>query len=120
VASRVIALVEALQLLHILVTIVPGFYQQSAVCIAPATDVTPHDFRLNRISERLWVRPLAMCVLSTVVVFLAKTVDNTAIDQLVPDITPDSIVTPLTIISASMLVIATFAVAAMVSAGSTY
>ena len=57
-----------------------------------------------------------MCVLSTAVVFLAKMVDNTEIGQLVPAITPDSIETLLTIISASMLVIATFAVASMVSA----
>ena len=73
-------------------------------------------FLLNRLSERLWVRPLAMCVLSIVVVFLAKAVDNTEIGQLVPEITPDLIETLLTIISASMLVIATFAVASMVSA----
>ncbi|MBK7564114.1 MAG: DUF2254 domain-containing protein [Propionivibrio sp.] len=73
-------------------------------------------FLLNRINERLWVRPLAMCVLSTAVVFLAKTADNTGIGQLVPAITPDSIETLLTIISTSMLVISTFAVASMVSA----
>ena len=52
-------------------------------------------FFLNRISERLWVRPLAMCVLSTAIVFLAKTVDNPEIGQLVPAITPDSIETLL-------------------------
>ena len=73
-------------------------------------------FLLNRINERLWVRPLAMCVLSTAAVFLAKTADNTGIGQLVPAITPDSIETLLTIISTSMLVISTFAVASMVSA----
>jgi len=73
-------------------------------------------FLLNRIGERLWVRPLAMCVLSTAVVFLAKMADNTGIGQLLPAITPDSIETLLTIISASMLVISTFAVASMVSA----
>lgn len=48
-------------------------------------------FLLNRLSEQLWVRPLAVCVLSTVVVFLAKTMDNTEIGQLVPAITPDSL-----------------------------
>jgi uncharacterized membrane protein len=73
-------------------------------------------FLLNRIRERLWVRPLAMSVLSTAAVFLAKTVDNTGIGRLVPAITTDSIETLLTIISTSMLVIATFAVASMVSA----
>lgn len=73
-------------------------------------------FFLNRIRERLWVRPLAMCVLSTTIVFLAKTVDKPEIGKLVPAITPDSIETLLSIISASMLVIATFAVASMVTA----
>ena len=72
-------------------------------------------FLLNRIGERLWVRPLAMCVLSTATVFLAKTVDNPEIGKLVPAITPDSIETLLSIVSASMLVIAVFAVASMVS-----
>jgi uncharacterized membrane protein len=57
-----------------------------------------------------------MCVLSTTIVFLAKTVDKPEIGKLVPAITQDSIETLLTIISASMLVIATFAVASMVSA----
>ena len=73
-------------------------------------------FLLNRISERLWIRPLAMCVLSTAVVFVAKTADNAGIGQLVPAISTDSVETLLTIISASMLVISTFAVASMVSA----
>jgi len=49
-------------------------------------------------------------------VFLAKTVDKPEIGKLVPAITPDSIETLLSIISASMLVIATFAVASMVTA----
>lgn len=73
-------------------------------------------FLLNRISERLWVRPLAISVLSTAAVFLAKAVDTNEIGKLVPAITQDAIETLLTIISTSMLVIATFAVASMVSA----
>ncbi len=73
-------------------------------------------FLLNRLNERLWVRPLLMCVLSTAAVFLAKTVGNLGIGLLVPEITQDSIEALLTIISASMLVIATFAVASMVAA----
>lgn len=73
-------------------------------------------FLLNRFSERLWIRPLAMCVLSTAIVFLARLADNIEIAQLVPAITQDSIETLLSIISASMLVIATFAVGSMVSA----
>ena len=56
-----------------------------------------------------------MCVLSTATVFLAKIVD-TQKSVIVPAITTNSIETLLSIISASMLVIATFAVASMVSA----
>ena len=73
-------------------------------------------FLLNRISERLWVRPLTMCVLSTTLVFLAKTMDTEEMGRLVPAITTESIETLLSIIAASMLVIATFAVGSMVSA----
>jgi uncharacterized membrane protein len=73
-------------------------------------------FQLNRIGERLWVRPLAVCILSIIGVFLAKTTDNTQIGQLVPDITTNSIETLLSTNASSMLVIATFAVASMLSA----
>ena len=73
-------------------------------------------FLLNRISQRLWVRPLTMCVLSTALVFLANTMDTEEIGRLVPAITKESLETLLSIIAASMLVIATFAVGSMVSA----
>lgn len=73
-------------------------------------------FLINRFSERLWVKPLAMCVLSIAGAFLAKMADEIETGQYVPEITPDSIETLLTIISASMMVIATLAVASMVSA----
>ncbi|MEP6889726.1 MAG: DUF2254 domain-containing protein [Nitrospirota bacterium] len=63
------------------------------------------------------MRPLAMCGLSIVGVFLAKTADNTTtLARFVPEIGPGSLETLLSIISTSMLVIATFAVASMVSA----
>lgn len=55
-------------------------------------------------------------MLSVVIVFLVKTVDIPEIGKLVPTITTDSIETLLAIISASMLMIATFAVASMISA----
>ena len=74
------------------------------------------NFFLSRIKERLWVKPIAMCILSIVGVFLAKTADYVEFDQLIPDITQDSIEKLLSIISTSMLVIATFAVGSMVSA----
>lgn len=73
-------------------------------------------FLLNFIRERLWVRPLAVCVLSIAFVFLAKVADDTGLGEYVPDIASNTIVTLLKVISTSMLVIATFAVASMVSA----
>nr|WP_067291711.1 DUF2254 domain-containing protein [Marinobacterium profundum] len=73
-------------------------------------------FLFNRISERLWVKPLLSCVLSILWVFVAKMADYAGLAALVPSISPDSIETLLSIISSSMLVIATFAVASMVSA----
>ena len=73
-------------------------------------------FFINRIRELLWVKPLVFSVLSAVIVFLIKMVDAAAIGQLVPAITEQSIKTLLTIITGSMLMIATFAVGSMVSA----
>ena len=73
-------------------------------------------FVLNRFGERLWVKPLAVCILSIAAVFAAKIADRLDLDQAVPDITGDSLEALLSIMAASMLVIATFAVASMVSA----
>lgn len=73
-------------------------------------------FFLNRMRERLWVRPLIFCLLSLTGAFLAKLMDHTKIGHVVPEITPESIETLLAIIAASMLVISTFAVASMLSA----
>jgi uncharacterized membrane protein len=73
-------------------------------------------FLLNRISERLWVKPLAMCLLSIAAAFAARTADHTGLGGLLPDITSRSINTLLSVIASSMLVIATFAVASMISA----
>lgn len=73
-------------------------------------------FILRRIGERLWVKPLLMCLLSIAAVFLAKLADDTGLARFVPSISPESIETLLSIIASSMLVIATFAVGSMVSA----
>lgn len=73
-------------------------------------------FLLNRLGERLWVRPLLICLLSIAAAFLASAADDTGLDRYVPDISPESIETLLSIISSSMLVIATLAVTSMVSA----
>lgn len=71
--------------------------------------------QIARIRERLWVRPLAVCILSIGAVFAAKFADTTEAGQFV-DITLDSLETLLSIMAASMLVIATFSVASMVAA----
>lgn len=73
-------------------------------------------FFFNRIRERLWIKPLVVSVLSAVTVFLIKMVDTEALGELVPTISEQSIKTLLTIITGSMLMIATFAVGSMVSA----
>ena len=73
-------------------------------------------FLLNRTAERLWIRPLAMCVVAIAGAFLARAADQWIAADVVPAITSESIETLLTIMASSMLVIATFAVASMVSA----
>lgn len=73
-------------------------------------------FLLNRFHDRLWVKPLAVCLLSTVAAFVAKLADDTFLAQIVPVIAADSIETMLSIMATSMLVIATFSVTSMVSA----
>lgn len=73
-------------------------------------------FLINRLRDRLWVRPLVVCLLSIGAAFAAKLADGTHLKEIVPKITPDSIETLLSIMASSMLVIATFSVGSMVSA----
>ncbi len=73
-------------------------------------------FLVNRFKNRLWVRPLAVCVLSIGAAFVAKIADGTKLAKLAPVIAPESVETLLSVMAASMLVIATFSVASMVSA----
>ncbi len=74
------------------------------------------EFIVNRMRERLWVRPLAFCIVSLGGVFLAKVPDLYNLGSGLPVIDPESIEALLTVVAASMLVIATFAVGSMVSA----
>ncbi|MEZ6193325.1 MAG: DUF2254 domain-containing protein [Phycisphaerales bacterium] len=76
-------------------------------------------FRLNRLKEKLWVRPLVMCIISVSAVMLAKAIESTSIAELLPEITAESVEALLTTLTAGMLVIATFAVGSMVSAYAT-
>ncbi|MBU2225160.1 MAG: DUF2254 domain-containing protein [Gammaproteobacteria bacterium] len=73
-------------------------------------------FIINRFRDRLWVKPLATCLLSIAAVFGAKLADGSIFAELMPTIAADSIEALLSIMAASMLVIATFSVASMVSA----
>ena len=71
---------------------------------------------LNRAGERLWVKPLVVCLLSIVAAFAAHLADGTGLGDFVPEITQDSNETLLKIMASSMLVMATFAVSSMVAA----
>lgn len=73
-------------------------------------------FFISRIKERLWVKPLALCVLSIGGSFVAKLADDTGLAAVLPEINPDSVEALLSIMASSMLVIATFAVGSMVAA----
>ena len=75
-------------------------------------------FLLNRIREKLWVKPLLFCVLSVAAALLASAVDGMPDKwvELIPDVKRDSIEDLLKITAASMLVIATLSVSSMVSA----
>lgn len=73
-------------------------------------------FLLNRFRSRLWVKPLVVCLLSIATAFVAKLADDTALTQILPVLEADSVETLLSIMASSMLVIATFSVASMVSA----
>ncbi len=73
-------------------------------------------FIWNRLKENLWIRPLAMIVFSVGLVFLVRLADSTNGRDWAPEITVDTIETMLSIMASSMLVIATFSVASMVSA----
>lgn len=72
---------------------------------------------LARLKERLWFKPFVSSILSIAAVYTAGLADQTIITTLpIPEVTADSIETLLKVLSASMLVIAVFAVGAMISA----
>lgn len=73
-------------------------------------------FIINRIRERLWIKPLLVCLLSILVILIAKAADHTRLQEIVPEINTGSIETLLSIMASSMLVIAIFAVGSMVAA----
>jgi len=68
------------------------------------------------IKERLWVKPLALCVLSVGDIFVARLADDAGLSRMLPDVTLKSVESLLSIMASSMRVIATFAVGSMVAA----
>jgi uncharacterized membrane protein len=68
-----------------------------------------------QLRKRLWAKPLLYCVIAVGASFLAQAADYWSIGELLPEITPDTIQTLLTIISSSMLAVATFAVGSMLA-----
>lgn len=73
-------------------------------------------FVLRRVRERLWVKPLFIGIVSVLAVFLAKLSDQFEQSDWIPVITTESVQSLLSVTAASMLPIAMFAVASMVSA----
>lgn len=69
-----------------------------------------------RIGEKLWVRPLIFCLLAVLALIAAAATDGLGMERLTPKMEHDTVEKLLSIISASMLGVATFAVASMVSA----
>lgn len=73
-------------------------------------------FLLRRVRERLWARPLAVCLVSIAAVFFASLADRLPPSVPMPRIGQDGLESLLTIQASSMLAVATFTVASMVSA----
>jgi uncharacterized membrane protein len=73
-------------------------------------------FTIRNLREKLWIKPLGNAVLAVFAVFVAHLADGLPLQDIVPDISTETVEKLLTVISASMLGVATFAVASMVSA----
>lgn len=73
-------------------------------------------FFFENLTNKLWFRPLVFCLISIVAALLAHLADGTFIKDIAPEIEKGSLEDLLTTISASMLVIAIFAVGSMLSA----
>jgi uncharacterized membrane protein len=82
------------------------------------TPITVDKFRflLYRLKEKLWIKPLLLCLLSIACVFAAKTADSFLDSKHIPDINAESVETLLSIMASTMMVIATFSAGTMVNA----
>src|SRR5690606_15023632 len=79
---------------------------------------TPDNLRFffNRLRERLWIKPLVISLLCVGGAFVAKLADDTFLSRLAPEVSAESVESLLAVMASSMMVIATLAVASMVSA----
>lgn len=68
-----------------------------------------------QLRKRLWFKPLLYCLIAVLAALVAQVADHLPFGDQLPEITPETIQTLLTIISSSMLAVATFAVGSMVS-----
>lgn len=73
-------------------------------------------FLYRRLGEQLWIRPLMFCLLAVLAAFAAAMADRLDVHDLFPKMEHDTVEKLLSIIAASMLGVATFAVGSMVSA----
>lgn len=82
------------------------------------TPITVDKFRflLYRLKEKLWIKPLLLCVLSIACVFAAKAADSFIDSKHIPNINAESVETLLSIMASTMMVIATFSAGTMVNA----
>ncbi len=77
---------------------------------------TPLGFLYKRLSEKLWIRPFLFSLLAVLATVGAAMTDSLDIGRLLPRIDQDIVEKLLSIIAASMLGVATFAVGSMVAA----
>lgn len=73
-------------------------------------------FWYERLRDKLWIWPLIFCLLVISAALAARTADRLGINDLIPQIDHGTVEKLLSIIAASMLGVATFAVGSMVSA----
>jgi len=74
------------------------------------------EFIRNRLGERLWLKPLITCAASVGAIGAAYLMDGWFAEDTFPDVTASSLKMLLGVLTSGMLVIATFAVGAMISA----
>ena len=73
-------------------------------------------FYWNRIREKLWVKPLVMCILSIAAAFFAILADQFGMEKWLPSVSRESVEILLELVASTMLVIAMFSVGSMVAA----